>query len=174
MLLGSGELGKEVAIAAQRLGVEVIAVDRYDNAPAMQVAHRSYTIPMQDGQALRDIIETEKPNHIVPEIEAISTDTLLQLEAEGYSVTPTARAAKLTMDREGIRKFVSKDLGIRTSEYAFADNRDEFTEACLRIGFPCVVKPIMSSSGKGQSTIRDETGMQSAWSIAQDLSLIHI
>ena len=168
MLLGSGELGKEVAIAAQRLGVEVIAVDRYDNAPAMQVAHRSYTIPMQDGQALRDIIETEKPNHIVPEIEAISTDTLLQLEAEGYSVTPTARAAKLTMDREGIRKFVSKDLGIRTSEYAFADNQDEFTEACLRIGFPCVVKPIMSSSGKGQSTIRDETGMESAWSIAQD------
>jgi len=168
MLLGSGELGKEVAIAAQRLGVEVIAVDRYDNAPAMQVAHRSYTIRMQDGQALREIIESEKPDHIVPEIEAISTDTLVQLETEGYSITPTARAAKLTMDREGIRKFVAEDLGIRTSEFAFADTKEEFTEACLRIGFPCVVKPIMSSSGKGQSTIRDEAGMELAWSIAQD------
>jgi len=168
MLLGSGELGKEVAIAAQRLGVEVIAVDRYDNAPAMQVAHRSYTIRMQDSQALREIIESEKPDHIVPEIEAISTDTLVQLETEGYSITPTARAAKLTMDREGIRKFVAEDLGIRTSEFAFADTKEEFTEACLRIGFPCVVKPIMSSSGKGQSTIRDEAGMELAWSIAQD------
>ena len=168
MLLGSGELGKEVAIAAQRLGVKVIAVDRYENAPAMQVAHKSYTIPMQDGNALRALIESEKPDHIVPEIEAISTDTLVELEEEGYSVTPTARAAKLTMDREGIRKFVSQDLGIKTSEYAFADTKEDFEEACLQIGFPCVVKPIMSSSGKGQSTVNDEANMGRAWSIAQD------
>ena len=168
MLLGSGELGKEVAIAAQRLGVEVIAVDRYENAPAMQVAHKSYTIPMQDGGALRALVESERPDHIVPEIEAISTDTLVELEAEGYSVTPTARAAKLTIDREGIRKFVSHDLGIKTSEYAFADTKEDFEEACLQIGFPCVVKPIMSSSGKGQSTVHDESSMGRAWSIAQD------
>ena len=168
MLLGSGELGKEVAIAAQRLGVEVIAVDRYENAPAMQVAHKSYTIPMQDGDALRALIESERPDHIVPEIEAISTDTLVELESEGYSVTPTAMAAKLTMDREGIRKFVSQDLAIKTSEYAFADTKEDFEEACLQIGFPCVVKPIMSSSGKGQSTVHDESSMGRAWSIAQD------
>ena len=131
MLLGSGELGKEVAIAAQRLGVEVIAVDRYENAPAMQVAHKSYTIPMQDGGALRALVESERPDHIVPEIEAISTDTLVELEAEGYNVTPTARAAKLTMDREGLRKFVSHDLGIKTSESPLQTQR-RISKACLQ------------------------------------------
>lgn len=167
ILLGSGELGKEVAIELQRYGVEVVALDRYPNAPAMQVARRSYTLSMLDGKELRRIVELEKPDYIIPEIEAIATNTLLELESEGYSVTPTARATWLTMNREGIRRLAAEELGVPTSPYRFAENEDEFVEAVKLIGFPCVVKPIMSSSGHGQSVIRTNEDIQKAWIEAQ-------
>ena len=167
LLCGGGELGKEVVIELQRLGVEVIVVDRYDNAPAMQVAHRGHTISMLDGAALRRVIEQERPHYIVPEIEAIATDTLVELEAEGYHVIPTARAARLTMNREGIRRLAAEELGIPTSAYRFAASRAEFDQAIAAIGLPCVVKPIMSSSGKGQSTVRQPADIESAWAYAQ-------
>ena len=167
LLCGSGELGKEVAIELQRLGCEVIAVDRYPNAPAMQVAHRSHVISMLDGAALRQIVELEKPHYIVPEIEALATDTLVELENEGFTVIPTARAAQLTMNREGIRRLAAEDLGLATSPYAFAESFAEFEEAIARIGLPCVVKPIMSSSGKGQSTIKSPQEVAAAWEYAQ-------
>jgi phosphoribosylglycinamide formyltransferase 2 len=167
LLLGSGELGKEVAIEAQRLGIEVIAVDRYANAPAMQVAHRSHVIAMLDGAALRRVVELERPHLIVPEIEAIHTPTLLELEAEGYIVVPTARAARLTMDREGIRRLAAEDLKLPTSPYRFADSFEDFSAAVNAIGIPCVIKPVMSSSGKGQSTIKSAADIQKAWDYAQ-------
>ncbi|WP_223668823.1 formate-dependent phosphoribosylglycinamide formyltransferase [Kangiella shandongensis] len=168
MLLGSGELGKEVAIELQRFGVEVIAVDRYDHAPAMQVAHRSYAINMLDGAALRELVEQEKPNLIVPEIEAIATETLLELESEGFTVIPTARATNLTMDREGIRRLAAETLGLKTSPYQFADTYEEYKESVQNVGIPCVVKPVMSSSGKGQSTIKSEADIDSAWHYSQE------
>ena len=167
LFCGGGELGKEVVIELQRLGVEVIVVDRYANAPAMQVAHRSHVISMLDGDALRRVIEDERPDYIVPEIEAIATDTLVALEGEGYNVIPTARAAQLTMNREGIRRLAAEKLGINTSPYRFASNREEFDQALAAIGIPCVVKPIMSSSGKGQSTIRQQSDIEPAWDYAQ-------
>lgn len=167
MLLGSGELGKEVVIELQRLGVEVIAVDRYDNAPAMQVAHRSYTISMLDGAALRKVIEQEKPDLIIPEIEAIATATLLELEAEGFRVVPTARAARLTMDREGIRRLAAETLKLPTSPFEFADTKEQYLAAIEKIGVPCVVKPIMSSSGKGQSVVKAAADIDHAWDYAQ-------
>ena len=167
LLCGGGELGKEVVIELQRLGVEVIVADRYENAPAMQVAHRSHVISMLDGDSLRRIIEQEKPDYIVPEIEAIATDTLVELEAEGYTVIPSARAAQLTMNREGIRRLAAEELGIRTSPFQFAATREEFNQAISAIGLPCLVKPIMSSSGKGQSTIRNLSGINAAWEYAQ-------
>ncbi|AXQ27395.1 formate-dependent phosphoribosylglycinamide formyltransferase [Solimonas sp. K1W22B-7] len=167
LLLGSGELGKEVAIEAQRLGVEVIAVDRYANAPAMQVAHRSHVIRMLDGAELRRVIELEKPHFIVPEIEAIHTPTLLELEAEGHHVIPTARAARLTMDREGIRRLAAEELGLATSPYRFADRYEDYEAAVRALGMPCVIKPVMSSSGKGQSVVRTEADIQKAWDYAQ-------
>jgi phosphoribosylglycinamide formyltransferase 2 len=168
MLLGSGELGKEVVIELQRYGVEVIAVDRYANAPAMHVAHRSHVINMLDGAALRDVIKLEQPDFVVPEIEAIATPMLLELEAEGVHVIPTARAARLTMDREGIRRLAAETLGVRTSPYQFADNFDEFRNAVLQIGMPCVVKPVMSSSGKGQSVVHKEENIEHSWSYAKE------
>lgn len=168
LFCGGGELGKEVVIELQRMGVEVIVVDRYKDAPAMQVAHRSYAVSMLDGDALRNIIETEKPDYIVPEIEAIATDTLLELESEGFTVIPTARAAKLTMNREGIRRLAAEELGIPTSPYQFAETREEFDEAVKNVGIPCVIKPIMSSSGKGQSTIQSESDIDNAWEYAQE------
>jgi phosphoribosylglycinamide formyltransferase 2 len=168
LLCGGGELGKEVVIELQRLGVEVIVVDRYDNAPAMQVAHRSHTLSMLDGTALRTVIEKERPDFIVPEIEAIATDTLLQLENEGYTVIPTARAAQLTMNREGIRRLAAEELNIQTSPFRFASTKDEFNTAVNAIGLPCVVKPIMSSSGKGQSTIKTAADINPAWEYAQE------
>ena len=168
LLLGSGELGKEVVIELQRLGVEVIAVDRYENAPAMQVAHRSHTVSMLDGPALRRIIESEKPHYIVPEIEAIATDTLVELEAEGYTVIPTARAAKLTMNREGIRRLASEELGLETSPYRFAETYQEYLDAIRDVGTPCVVKPIMSSSGKGQSVVKAPEDAEKSWKYAQE------
>lgn len=167
LLCGSGELGKEVAIELQRYGVEVIAVDRYPNAPAMQVAHRSYVVSMLDGKALREIVERERPNYIVPEIEAIATDTLVELEKEGFNVIPTARAAKLTMNREGIRRLAAEELKLPTSPYRFAETEQEYSSALEAIGFPCVVKPIMSSSGKGQSTVRTASQAAAAWEYAQ-------
>lgn len=167
MMLGSGELGKEVVIELQRLGVEVIAVDRYPNAPAQQVAHRAYTISMLDGAALRALVEQEKPDFIVPEVEAIATDTLVELEQEGYNVIPTAKATKLTMNREGIRRLASEELGLKTSPYRFVDNFEQFTQSIAEIGIPCVVKPIMSSSGHGQSVIKSEADIQKAWDYAQ-------
>ena len=154
LLLGSGELGKEVAIELQRFGVEVIACDRYPGAPAMQVAHRSYVFNMLDGEALRQIIEAEKPDHIIPEVEAIATPVLVELEKEGYHVTPTANAAFLTMNREGIRRLAAETLGVKTSPYRFASDYEEFKKAVDEIGIPCVVKPVMSSSGHGQSMIK--------------------
>ena len=166
LLLGAGELGKEVAIELQRYGVEVIAADRYPHAPAMQIAHRSHVIDMLDGAALRAIIEAERPHLIVPEIEAIATQTLIELEAEGFTVVPTARAARLTMDREGIRRLASEQLGLRTSAYRFADNEVDFRSAIEAIGVPCVVKPVMSSSGKGQSTVRATADAAKAWQYA--------
>lgn len=166
LLCGAGELGKEVAIELQNLGVEVIALDRYPGAPAMQVAHRSYTLSMLDGAELRRIIELEKPDLIVPEIEAIATDTLLELEQEGFRVIPNARAARLTMNREGIRRLAAEELRLETSPYRFATSREGFDEAVEAIGIPCVVKPIMSSSGKGQSVIRERGDIENAWRIA--------
>ncbi len=168
LFCGGGELGKEVVIELQRYGVEVIVVDRYENAPAMQVAHRSHVISMLDGEALRKVIEKECPDYIVPEIEAIATDELVALEQQGFTVIPTARAAQLTMNREGIRRLVAEELGIRTSEYRFASSREEFDRAVDEVGIPCVVKPIMSSSGKGQSTIKTETDIDKAWNYAQE------
>lgn len=168
MLLGSGELGKEVAIELQRYGVEVIACDKYANAPAMQIAHRSYVFNMLDGAALREVIEKEKPDHIIPEVEAIATDVLVELEKEGYNVTPTARAARLTMNREGIRRLAAEELGIKTSPYKFAETEEEFRKAIDEIGIPCVVKPIMSSSGHGQSTVKSPDQIDAAWREAQE------
>jgi len=166
MLLGSGELGKEVMIEAQRLGIETVAVDRYEQAPAMQVAHRSYVVDMLDGDELRRIIEQEKPDFVVPEIEAIATETLLELENEGFHIVPTAKAVNLTMDREGIRRLASEELGLPTAKYAFANNLEELTEAVGEIGVPCVIKPIMSSSGKGQSVCRSLAGVEQSWNQA--------
>ncbi|RAV22283.1 formate-dependent phosphoribosylglycinamide formyltransferase [Paenibacillus contaminans] len=168
MLLGSGELGKEVIIEAQRLGVETIAVDRYENAPAMQVAHRHYVINMLDPQQLREVIEREKPDVIVPEIEAIATSELVELEKEGYRVIPTANASRLTMDREGIRRLAAETLQVPTAKYAFADSLDELKQAVAEIGLPCVIKPIMSSSGKGQSVCRSEADIETSWSCAME------
>ena len=169
MLCGSGELGKEVVIELKRLGVEVIAVDRYPNAPAMQVADRSHVISMLDGEKLRAVIETERPDLIVPEVEAIATDTLAAIEAEGIAtVIPTARATQLTMNREGIRRLAAEELGLRTSPYRFASTEEEYQAAIQAIGLPCVVKPIMSSSGKGQSTLRSEADIAPAWTYAQE------
>lgn len=168
LLLGSGELGKEVALEAQRFGIEVIAIDRYANAPAMQVAHRSHVIDMLDPDALVEVIHEEQPNLIVPEIEAIATHKLVELEEEGYRVIPTAKAARLTMDREGIRRLAAEELGIKTSPYRFADTEDEYREALEVIGIPCVIKPVMSSSGKGQSVVRDSRAAHQAWQYAQE------
>ena len=168
MMLGSGELGKEVVIELQRLGVEVIAVDRYENAPAQQVAHRAYTISMLDGEALAKLIEKEKPDYIVPEVEAIATATLVELEQDGYNVIPTAKATQLTMNREGIRRLAAEVLGLKTSPYRFVDNFSDFQQAIAEIGIPCVVKPIMSSSGHGQSIIKSDAQIEQAWQYAQE------
>lgn len=167
LLLGSGELGREVALEAMRLGVEVIAVDAYADAPAMQFAHRAHVINMLDGERIRQLVETEKPHLIVPEVEAIATDTLLELEKEGWTVIPTARATKLTMNREGIRRLAAEELGLKTSPYRFADTEEEYQAAIAELGLPCVVKPIMSSSGKGQSVIRTAEDIAPAWDYAQ-------
>lgn len=167
LFCGAGELGKEVVIELKRLGCEVIAVDRYANAPGMQVADRSHVIDMLDGAALRRVIESERPNLIVPEIEAIATATLEQMEQEGWHVVPTARAARLTMHREGIRRLAAEELGLATSPYFFADDFDAFSVAANAVGFPCVVKPVMSSSGKGQSVLRSESDLEAAWAYAQ-------
>lgn len=167
MLLGSGELGKEVVIELMRLGCEVIAVDRYENAPAMQVAHRRHVINMLDGAALRALIESEQPAFVIPEIEAIATDELVALESEGWQIIPSARAARLTMNREGIRRLAAEELGLATSPYQFAETREQYLEAVKQIGMPCVVKPIMSSSGKGQSTVRTDAEALLAWDYAQ-------
>ncbi|MFQ1014771.1 formate-dependent phosphoribosylglycinamide formyltransferase [Avibacterium paragallinarum] len=167
MMLGSGELGKEVVIELQRLGVEVIAVDRYENAPAQQVAHRAYTISMLDGEALKALVEKEQPDYIVPEVEAIATETLVELEQAGFNVVPTAKATRLTMNREGIRRLAAEELGLPTSPYQFVDNFANFQSAVQKIGVPCVVKPIMSSSGHGQSVIRSLDELQQAWDYAQ-------
>ena len=166
MMLGCGELGKEVVIELQRLGVEVIAVDRYANAPAMQLAHRSHVIDMLDGPALQEIIVREAPDLVVPEIEAIATPTLVAMEATGLNVVPTAMAARVTMDREGIRRLAAEQLGVRTSPYDFADNEADYRAAIGRIGMPCIVKPVMSSSGKGQSTVRAAADIDAAWQYA--------
>ncbi|MCA1011673.1 formate-dependent phosphoribosylglycinamide formyltransferase [Halobacillus halophilus] len=163
MMLGSGELGKEVVIEAQRMGIETIAVDRYEGAPAMQVAHRFEVIDMLDGDQLRGVVENEQPDYIVPEIEAIATDTLLKLEKEGYHVIPTAYATQLTMDREGIRRLASEKLNLPTAKYEFANSLEELKEAVQTIGLPCVIKPIMSSSGKGQSLCRTESEIEDSW-----------
>lgn len=168
MMLGAGELGKEVVIELQRFGVEVIAVDRYANAPAMHVAHRAHVINMSDGVALRALVEKEKPHLIVPEIEAIATDTLAELETEGFTIIPTARATQLTMDREGIRRLAAEELGLLTSPFRFADSEAEMRGAMVEIGLPCVVKPVMSSSGKGQSTAKTEADMAEVWRYSQD------
>ena len=167
LFCGSGELGKEVVIELQRYGVEVIAVDRYENAPAMQVAHRSHVVDMLDGAALRAVIEKERPHLIVPEIEAIATAELVRLEEEGYKVVPTARAVNLTMNREGIRRLAAEELELPTSAYRFAGSREEYLAAVEEIGLPLVVKPVMSSSGKGQSLVRDNAEIEAAWEYAQ-------
>jgi len=168
LLCGSGELGKEVAIELQRYGIEVVALDKYPNAPAMQIAHRSYVLSMLDGERLREIIETEKPDYIIPEIEAIATPTLVELEKEGYNVIPTANATWLTMNREGIRRLAAEELGLPTSPYRFAETREEFEAAIKAIGTPCVVKPVMSSSGHGQSVCHSEQEIDRSWQIAQE------
>lgn len=168
LLLGSGELGKEIAIELQRYGVEVIACDKYANAPAMQVAHRSHVFNMLDGAALRRIVEQEQPSLIIPEVEAIATPTLVELEQEGYRVIPTAHAAFLTMNREAIRRLAAEELGLPTAKYIFADNYNEFLAAVEQIGLPCVVKPIMSSSGHGQSTVKTPAQIEQAWHISQE------
>lgn len=166
MLLGSGELGKETIIEAQRLGLETIAVDRYENAPAMQVAHRSYVVDMLDGEALRRVIESEEPDLVVPEIEAIATETLVELEKEGFRIVPTANAVNLTMDREGIRRLASEELGLPTAKYAFADTLYELRNAVLKMGTPCVIKPLMSSSGKGQTVCHSIEDVECSWNEA--------
>jgi phosphoribosylglycinamide formyltransferase 2 len=166
LLLGSGELGKEVALEAMRLGLEVIAVDAYDHAPAMQVAHRAYTLDMLDGEQIRRVVAAEQPALIVPEVEAIATETLMDLEQEGWNVIPTARATRLTMNREGIRRLVAEDLGLSTSPYRFAETLAEYRDAVAQVGLPCVVKPIMSSSGKGQSLVRQAGEIDAAWDYA--------
>jgi phosphoribosylglycinamide formyltransferase 2 len=163
LLLGSGELGKEVAIELQRYGVEVVACDKYPGAPAMQVAHRNHVFNMLDEKELRAVVEAERPDHIIPEVEAIATQELVKLEAEGYNVTPTARATFLTMNREGIRRLAAEELGLPTSPYRFADTYEEFTKAIDEIGIPCVVKPVMSSSGHGQTTIKRREQIDAAW-----------
>lgn len=168
LLLGSGELGKEVAIELQRYGVEVIACDKYPDAPAMQVAHRSYVVNMLDGEAIKAIIEKERPDHIIPEVEAIATPMLVKLEEEGFNVTPNARAALLTMNREGIRRLAAEELGLPTSPYRFANDYEEFKQAVEEIGIPCVVKPVMSSSGHGQSVIKSADDIERSWHIAQE------
>ena len=168
LLCGSGELGKEVAIELQRYGIEVVACDRYPNAPAMQVANRCHVLNMLDGEALRAVIEAEKPDYIIPEVEAIATPTLVELEKEGYSVTPTANAAWLTMNREGIRRLAAEELGLPTSFYRFAETKEEYLAAIAEVGIPCVVKPIMSSSGHGQSTVKCEADIEKSWTIAQE------
>lgn len=168
LLLGSGELGKEVAIELQRFGVEVVACDKYDNAPAMQIAHRRHVFSMLDADRLREVIEAEKPDFIIPEVEAIATPTLIQLEKEGYHVTPTANATFLTMNREGIRRLAAETLGIKTSKYVFASTEEEFRNAVKEIGIPCVVKPIMSSSGHGQSVVKSVDDIDNSWHIAQE------
>tara|TARA_R110002051_G_scaffold219374_1_gene283232 strand:+ start:23779 stop:24915 length:1137 start_codon:yes stop_codon:yes gene_type:complete len=167
MLLGAGELGKELVIELQRLGCETIAVDRYENAPAMQVAHRRHVINMLDGKQLREVIEAEQPDYIVPEIEAIATQTLVEMESEGYKVIPNARAAWLTMDREGIRRLAAEELNLPTSAFRFADTYEEYAAAVVTVGLPCVIKPVMSSSGKGQSLLRRQEELQAAWDYAQ-------
>ncbi len=168
LLCGSGELGKEVAIELQRFGVQVVAVDKYENAPAMHVAHSHHVISMLDGAALKEIIEEEKPDYIIPEIEAIATDKLVELENEGFNVIPTAKAARITMNREGIRRLAAETLGLPTSRYRFASTREEFDAAVEEIGFPCVVKPVMSSSGHGQSTVRSVSDVDRAWHVSQE------
>lgn len=168
LLLGSGELGKEVAIELQRYGVEVVACDKYANAPAMQVAHSSRVFNMLDGEKLLEVIKEENPDHIIPEVEAIATPVLMEVERQGYNVTPTAKAAWLTMNREGIRRLAAEELGIPTSPYRFANTREEFMQAVEEIGLPCVVKPVMSSSGHGQSTIKTEADIEAAWKEAQE------
>ena len=168
LFLGSGELGKEVVIELQRLGVEVIAADRYANAPAMQVAHRSHVLSMTDGSALRSLVMRERPDLIVPEIEAIATETLQELEDEGFTVIPTARATRITMDREGIRRLAAEELALQTSPYRFAGSLQEYRAAIEEVGLPCVVKPVMSSSGRGQSTIRTQDQVDAGWQFAQD------
>ena len=167
LMLGSGELGKEVVIELQRFGIETVACDSYENAPAMQVAHRSHVFSMLNGNDLRKVIEQEKPDYIIPEVEAIATDTLLELEKEGYNVIPTAKAARLTMNREGIRRLAAEDLKLKTSTYKFAETKEEFLAAVKEIGIPCVVKPIMSSSGRGQSAIKTEADIEHAWDYSQ-------
>ncbi|MHC6527115.1 formate-dependent phosphoribosylglycinamide formyltransferase [Vibrio proteolyticus] len=168
LLLGSGELGKEVAIECQRLGLEVIACDRYADAPAMQVAHRSHVLDMLDGDALQSIIEQERPDYVVPEIEAIATDKLVELETQGLKVVPTAKATQLTMNREGIRRLAAETLKLNTSPYRFADSFEEFQQAVQDVGLPCVCKPVMSSSGKGQSVLKTQEDIDSAWHYAQE------
>jgi phosphoribosylglycinamide formyltransferase 2 len=168
LLLGSGELGKELILEAQRLGIECIALDSYQNAPAMQVAHRSYIVDMKDGDALKSIIEKEIPDYIIPEIEAINTSTLVEMEEFGYSVVPTSSATKITMDREGIRRLASEKLNLKTAKYEFAESLDELRDAVNKIGMPCIVKPIMSSSGKGQSTVKTESDIEKAWEYAKN------
>ena len=168
VLCGSGELGKEVAIELQRYGVEVVALDKYANAPAMHIAHRNHVLSMLDGEALKAVIKEENPDFIIPEIEAIATDKLVELEAEGFNVIPTAKATRLTMNREGIRRLAAETLGLPTSPYRFAETREEFDAAVAEIGIPCVVKPVMSSSGHGQSTIKCEEDIDKAWTISQE------
>ena len=168
VLCGSGELGKEVAIELQRYGVEVVALDKYANAPAMHIAHSSHVLSMLDGEALKNVIKEENPDYIIPEIEAIATDKLVELEGEGYNVIPTAKATLLTMNREGIRRLAAETLGLPTSPYRFAQTREEFDQAVAEIGIPCVVKPVMSSSGHGQSTIKCQEDIDKAWTISQE------
>ena len=168
VLCGSGELGKEVAIELQRYGVEVVALDKYANAPAMHIAHRNHVLSMLDGEALKAVIKEENPDFIIPEIEAIATDRLVELEEEGFNVIPTAKATRLTMNREGIRRLAAETLGLPTSPYRFAETREEFDAAVAEIGIPCVVKPVMSSSGHGQSTIKSEEDIDKAWTISQE------
>ena len=167
MLLGSGELGKEVAMELMKLGIELVACDRYSDAPAMQVAHRSYVLDMLDGDRLEEVIRAEKPDYIIPEVEAIATDRLVALEKSGFNVVPTAKATQLTMDREGIRRLAAEDLGLPTAKFQFADTFEDFKKSSLAMGFPLVIKPIMSSSGKGQSLVKSEDGLKSAWDYAQ-------
>ena len=168
VLCGSGELGKEVALELQRYGVEVVALDKYENAPAMHVAHKSRVLSMLDGEALKAVIKEENPDYIIPEIEAIATDKLVELEAEGYNVVPTANATKITMNREGIRRLAAEQLGIPTSPYRFAETKEEFDKAVAEIGLPCVVKPVMSSSGPGQSTVKTADQIDEAWRVSQE------